>query len=564
MSEDNKKFDLDYLIDQIGPFGKFQLANYALICYPIILVAMYSLNFVFVAGGLDYRCQIPGCDEGDSLSFEAPFLNFTIPKNEEKFSSCDKFLHVPNATVTDQCQADLFDSSQLRSCSEFIYQTDEKNILNEWDLGCNEEWKLSLVGTISQLGYMVCQPLSGYFSDRYGRRTAMIVSGILTAVAGIVRSFSTSYTMYIIMEFITSGVSSGVFNSAFILALELVGPDRRSLGVLLMNVFYALGEALLGLLAMVTKNWRLLLRIIYAPALLILIYHWLIPESAKWLVSMNRPRSAAKIIKSAAKINKSQLTAEAQTMLDKAFYEDSSTAISKSNDRSSDDTEGSLSAILKSRILLLRLLNCLFCWFSIYFVFYSLTINSVVTAGDKYVNFIFNCLIEIPAACLCCLAMDKLGRRFVVCFSLTFSGISCLAYVFLSADVSEYINIAVFLFGKFNITMSIITIYVYTAELFPTQLRMTLLSICATFGSTGATLAPFTLLLGKYVESLPMILFSAVAIPAGILILLAPETLNHTLPDTIRDAENIGRKEYKIAEDGNKDSTILLNNLKKL
>uniref|UniRef100_A0A7G3B2R2 Major facilitator superfamily (MFS) profile domain-containing protein n=1 Tax=Lutzomyia longipalpis TaxID=7200 RepID=A0A7G3B2R2_LUTLO len=141
--------------------------------------------------------------------------------------------------------------------------------------------------------------------------------------------------------------------------------------------------------------------------------------------------------------------------------------------------------------------------------------------------------------------MDKFGRRFVVCVSLIFSGIACLAYIFITSDVAENVNLALFLFGKFSITMAIITIYVYTAELFPTKLRLTFLSVCATFGNIGAMLAPFTLLLGKYFESLPMILFVAVAIPAGILILLSPETLNHTLPDTIQEAENIGRKRGK-------------------
>ncbi|XP_055693800.1 organic cation transporter protein-like [Lutzomyia longipalpis] len=541
--EAEKKFDLDLLIQQIGPFGKFQLINYLLICIPIIFTGMFSLGFAFTAGNLDYRCRISGCD-GDDPSLSAPFLDFTTPKDGDKFSSCQKFLHTPNATITDQCQADLFDPTQLRDCAEFVYQDDETTILSEWDLGCSEEWKLSFVGTISQLGYILGQPVTGYYSDKFGRRTALVIGGILAVILGITRSFSVNYIMFIILEFLSSFACSGVYNSGFILGLELVGPERRSLGVFYINAFYAVGEALLGFLAMLTKDWRFLLRITYAPAILILIYRWLIPESVRWLVTMNRPRAAAKIIDSAAKMNKSQLTPEAQKMLSEAFYEDCEIFSEKENN-AEDVEECNPFAALKSRTLLLRFLNCLFCWFSIYFVFFGLTLNSVVTVGNKYLNFILNCLIEVPAAAICCLAMDKFGRRFVVCVSLIFSGIACLAYIFITSDVAENVNLALFLFGKFSITMAIITIYVYTAELFPTKLRLTFLSVCATFGNIGAMLAPFTLLLGKYFESLPMILFVAVAIPAGILILLSPETLNHTLPDTIQEAENIGRKRGK-------------------
>lgn len=41
---------------------------------------------------------------------------------------------------------------------------------------------------------------------------------------------------------------------------------------------------------------------------------------------------------------------------------------------------------------------------------------------------------------------------------------------------------------------------------------------------------------------LPLVLFAAMAITAGLLSLLFPETLHTKLPDTIEEAENIGKQ----------------------
>lgn len=52
-----------------------------------------------------------------------------------------------------------------------------------------------------------------------------------------------------------------------------------------------------------------------------------------------------------------------------------------------------------------------------------------------------------------------------------------------------------FMIGKFAITISFAVIYVYTAELFPTNVRHSLLGYCSMFGRVGSMLAPQTPLL---------------------------------------------------------------------
>jgi hypothetical protein len=53
----------------------------------------------------------------------------------------------------------------------------------------------------------------------------------------------------------------------------------------------------------------------------------------------------------------------------------------------------------------------------------------------------------------------------------------------------------------------------------------------------------------EVMESLPLLLFGAMSVFSGLLALYFPETLNVKLPDTIEEAENIGKQRRSINDD---------------
>lgn len=87
--------------------------------------------------------------------------------------------------------------------------------------------------------------------------------------------------------------------------------------------------------------------------------------------------------------------------------------------------------------------------------------------------------------------------------------------------------------------MSFGTLYIYTVEIFPTNLRQSLLSTCSMFGRIGSMIAPQTPLLAKVWTPLPMILFGCLGISSAITSLQFPETLNNELPNTLEEAMNM-------------------------
>lgn len=67
------------------------------------------------------------------LLYNQPWLSNAIPTKNGKFDNCHRFAP-SNATsleTLDQCTANMFDSSKIIPCSEFIYTSDEINIQTE-------------------------------------------------------------------------------------------------------------------------------------------------------------------------------------------------------------------------------------------------------------------------------------------------------------------------------------------------------------------------------------------------------------------------------------------------
>lgn len=319
--------------------------------------------------------------------------------------------------------------------------------------------------------------------------------------------------------------------------MELVGPKYRVFGGLLISTFYACGEALLGVIAMFVHNWKNLLLISYAPSLIFFIYIWIIPESVLWLITQGHYTKAADIIHKVAKFNNKTLSQNTLKHLDD--LKDGKTTITENSNSDSIQhaSKETFLQALKNKIILLRLLNCSFCWTASTFVYYGLSIVSVTIGDNKYESFIYACLIEIPGYFACLVMAEKLGRVVTLSSSLILSGIACVGSIFI--EDSSLLTLLLFLLGKFSITISFSILYTYTAELFPTSLRQRLFSVCTTVGRIGTILAPQAPLLADVAKSLPMIVFGSVALIAGILTLLLPETLKIDLPNTIAEASQM-------------------------
>lgn len=143
--------------------------------------------------------------------------------------------------------------------------------------------------------------------------------------------------------------------------------------------------------------------------------------------------------------------------------------------------------------------------------------------------------------------INKFGRKASLSCSLLICGVTCIAGGFVPEKVF-WIQIALFLVGKMAITSAFTIVYVYSAEMLPTLIRSGGVGTFSTFSRFGALLAPFVPLLKQYYNFFPLLVFGAFAFISGILATTLPETLGQKLPDTIKEAENIGRTQPQAPE----------------
>ncbi|KZC09576.1 Solute carrier family 22 member 21 [Dufourea novaeangliae] len=525
---------------EVDRFGYYQMIMFSIISLPLFLSAGFTLAYVFTAGEVKYRCLVPECEDPADTRFDVPWAVDSVPDVTE-MSKCTRYL-VRNSTNDGECTNRSF-SNVTRGCDSWIYDPSENTILSEWDLTCDtNRWKLTLVGTINNVGQFVGLIFAGYVSDRYGRRTILTLTTFLSGISGLIHSFSVNYWMFLAFEFIDATVGAGIYSAGFILGMEMAGVKGRVLASTIASCLFAVGEMLLGLIAMWTRSWRLILRFVYGPALLAILMPFLIPESVRWLLANGKHDKVEKIYRKMARLNGLQISEEAIG----AFKDLNMVKSEKTEQAAVTEKKSPIMQILNSSVMMTRLVACSFCWLTNTFVYYGLSLNSVAFAGDKYLNFILVAVVEIPAYFMTWFMTDYVGRKATLSSSFMLSGVFCLAIQFVPSGSWTFVPLILYMAGKWCITMSFSTVYIYTAELFPTNMRHSLLGICSMTGRMGSILSPQTPLLAQIMPELPLILFGCMALSAGILSLVFPETLGTALPDTVTEAENIGKSRPKL------------------
>ncbi|CAG5054653.1 unnamed protein product [Parnassius apollo] len=526
--------DLDkILIEEVGQFGRYQIVTLLLAAFPVIFSAFAAGEYIFTIARIPSRCLIPQCD-GPNPEFTPSWVLNAIPGTSiDRFDNCKRYVNsTQDADVKDVCPAAWFDTSRTEDCQEYVYEN-TNTIVYDFNMAC-DEWRRSQIGSIRTIGTLLVLPITGYISDRWGRRVALTINAFNTGWIGLVRSFVNSYEWFLALEVIESTVGSGAYSSCYILVTELVGPKYRVIAGATMSTMFALGQVILGFIAWGVQPWRTLTQVLYAPQLLVVSYFWILSESVRWLMSKGRYEESEAILKKVAKTNKKELsekslqslrsTAEAEKLIEKP------------------EEPWLPVLVFRSRVILSRCVVSPVWWVTNTLVYYGMSINAVNLSGNQYLNYIAVAAVEIPGYWTAILLLDRVGRKPVLIVGYWLCAACQFAFAFIP-EGNEGLSLALYLIGKYSIAMVMTSVYVYTAELYPTKYRHSLFAFSSMVGRLGSITAPLTPALALEVwASFPSVLFGSFALLSGLLIFTTPETLGTTLPDTMQEAEQLSKK----------------------
>lgn len=510
----------DDVIPLLGDFGRYQKRVYFLLCLPAITSAFHKLGNVFLLAEPRYRCPRP--QENITSDFDISYSEFEkwypYDPSHNKFSSC----LVRSGNITTECD-------------QYIYSYEDygKTAVTEWDLTCKNAYLIAASNSMFMIGVMLGSIIFGDLSDRWGRKITFLISSIIQVIFGVLAALAPEFWTFAVARTIVGAATSGVFLIAYVMGLEMVGPSKRLIAGTVVFIFFSGGYVLIALFAKLIHYWRWLQLALTLPGVLFIFYWWWIPESVRWLLSKNKLEEAKTIIHQVARTNK-------VTISDQQLDE----LLRKGEDVDKKDKPQVTASVLdlfKHSSLRKRSIIIFFDWCANNITYYGLSWNTNNLGGNPYLNFVISGAVETPANIFTLLTLNRWGRKKILCGSMIFAGTALLTTLLIPIDI-VWLTVLLAMLGKISITVSYGTIYIFSAEQFPTVVRNAGLGASSTFARLGSIIAPYINIMVHVWKPFPLLVFGALAFAGGVLSLMLPETLNKKLPETLAEGEAFGKK----------------------
>ncbi|KAL8581702.1 hypothetical protein ACOMHN_043120 [Nucella lapillus] len=624
----------------LNKFGPYQRRLLLLLILPLIGDSYSSFAVVITFSVPKHRCQVPGL-ANDTFSIQNDahrmMVNRSVPMTsidgDVSYAKCDVYMD------RDEQHANRTMYDDTEPCDSWVYDdTDfEKTIATQFDLVCEKKGFRANYNMMYLLGILLGSFMCGFICDRlvcrslllfdldggprplpppvlrsrkhdpdgvsvtFGRRKVFIIFNIPSAAVVVAMAFPVVPQMLLFYRFLDAVISANKYMALYVLCLEFVGPERRTLTGSLMTVLYSAGVLLVGILSYVFRDWRWLQAFNGVPFIPCLVYWWLLDESPRWLLTKGRVQEARKVILKVMKVNQIPVSADSplggdSSRMDNVPKRNTAAAdISDTADLQTEatgmmadtDNEGGVEAhnnatiwmdkqdkdgiarensvqiekkadipqesalkLFKYPNLIARTSIIVFNWVTISTTYYAISLNVANLTGNIRTNFLLSGLVELVGYSTAWLFLDRLGRKCTHCAAMFLSGTSCLATIFsvlYGGSDLQWVTILLVMVGKLGISAAFNTIFLMSAELFPTVIRNRGMGCSSTVARVATIVSPYIVDMSLHIEgsmgrALPLVIFGALALAAGLLALCLPETLHRKLPDTILEAATFTRK----------------------
>uniref|UniRef100_A0A8C9Q3P3 Major facilitator superfamily (MFS) profile domain-containing protein n=1 Tax=Spermophilus dauricus TaxID=99837 RepID=A0A8C9Q3P3_SPEDA len=495
-----------------------------------------------------------------SFSGVSSLLRISIPLDSSlRPDKCHRFIHPQwqllhmNGTFSNMSEVDT------EPCVDgWVYDRSSflSTIVTEWDLVCESQSLNSVSKFFFMAGMLIGNIVYGSLSDRFGRRLILTWCLLQLAVADTCAAFAPTFLIYCSLRLL-AGMSTLTLGHLLRFDFDLnilPFPKYQAMGTTMAVCAASFGQILLGSLAFAFRNWHTLQLVVSIPAFFLFISSRWMSESARWLITNNKPEEGLQELKKAARVNGTKTCADALTMeaVRSTIKEEFKAAQTKPSLCDLFHTPN-----LCKRICLLSLTLTRIFFIVLWLPTFGLIIHLQHLASNIFLIQILLGVVTLPVNYLSLWALNHKGRRISICFFMTTMGITFLVNTFVPEEMQTVHMILTTLGGGISFA-SVTCSLTHTNELLPTVIRATALGIIGVCGSLGSALAPLLMILETYAEPLPWIIYGASCIFAGLVVFLLPETRNQPLPDSLQDIENGGKDSRKTEQD---DTSIKVTHL---
>ncbi|CEF59994.1 Solute carrier family 22 member 13 [Strongyloides ratti] len=574
--------DFEGILNIIGGCSWWQMWVYLLISFQQIPHAMFNLNVVYMMYQPDHWCQVDGFEDNfnssivykwnltDAMNTAIVFnLTNTNQRDVNYYHDQCKYFDRGSQRYRELRQMDLKDAIleiekeknnpnikpvNLTKCRKWMYADDvmTRTIVTEWNLVCEYNFHRAHAHLFYAFGCLVGCMLGGAASDRYGRKPTIVGFGILSSIFGLVLPYSTYFPMFLFFRFCGAICNEAADLAAYILCMEVTGTRYRAMVGSLLQAPWAVGYAMLALIAYYCKSWQHVQLITAALHTIAVCLICVLPESPRWLIVNNRVEEAERYIRRACQeppfpfsmciFNKSSLPCDLELVKH-----------AEQRQWIQQNQRANLFHVFKSKALCVRSIVICIVWVATCLVYYGLVIafsdqsspGKILFSGNFFINNAIAGAVELPTL-IGCVYLMKYGRKRAQMISLIGAAILIFIAMFAVHNESHNIAIVTMLGGKIFIQGAFNILYIFTSELYPTVIRNSAVGFNSMIARFGSGVSSYIAILSDVtLPIVPMMIFSCFSLFAGVLVLILPETLDRPLPDTLQDAVTFLKNDNK-------------------
>uniref|UniRef100_K1QR91 Solute carrier family 22 member 6-A n=1 Tax=Magallana gigas TaxID=29159 RepID=K1QR91_MAGGI len=494
-----QNLDVDEIWRALKPWGRYQIRQLSFMWVAILLTALHLLVVVFNGYTPQFQCaEISPTNQNSSINstYDVTYDECSVTMSYNQSNSSQTTISCPNGY-------------------KYNAHDDISSFVTEWGLVCGESIKVDISQFLMILGQGVGGFLFTGLSDKFGRKTVHISSHILLFVLCLITVFIPSFLGFAVLRFFAGMTVEGLLLSSVTLCVETLPMEWRFVAEVTGVVSWTTGIVMLTPLSyiMQTFSWRYLELLLALLSVYSLVENWLFDESLRWLMANGRLGEAEKVVRKAAKMNKLSF--------------DQVIGIVKAKMREMEALDKENGVILVAS-------------------------DSDANWKEKNLDYPDGNCWGIPFN----LYADIVVARFRITQITSMNTLYTFSFDNIAGDNSALGYLATFfvLMGKYGITGAFSSVFLFTSELYPTNLRNSGYGFACAFASIGGVLAPFANTFHRYVAWGPGVVFSIMCFLSAIMTFYLPETRGRELPTSIEELKMWYKEHSGILTSGTKQN----------
>ena len=204
----------------------------------------------------------------------------------------------------------------------------------------------------------------------------------------------------------------------------------------------------------------------------------------------------------------------------------------------SSEPKGNIGDLFRPRAMLISTLVQNVVWFINGMVYYGISLASDDLGGDMYRDFILTSLVEIPANILLIWLCNQFGRKKSVMWSMLVTACALIGIAFIPSGTTnpiyQWSRITLGMIGKLFSTSALNSLYILSAELYPTVVRLQAMGMLSIVSRLGAMTSPWVAKGLRSIHSaVPFLTMGGLSFAAALLCIPLKETKGQPTAETL-------------------------------